>query len=410
MLDYFAESAPQSWIELETLLHDYPLGLVVIAGGSEHAGSRPVQWAHSSDLTDPTPFLTPRTVLLTTGGQFHGQLDDETADAYVARLARAGTAALGIAAGLRWDRIPPPLIAACERHELPLIRVPYDTPFIAITRAVSRLIDSSIHAQNLDRLSSPYRSPATSIAQSVEAIRSAVAKLLVSGQRDLAEQVAEPVLPRLPRGQVSVAVLHASDSGVVGLRGSARRRTIQTPPFGEGVLVARLGDRAVIITEPEHLESVRAVVENHAVGLSERGALSDLEELLTQADRALEHAMAASEASGAPQGIVEYRPEMHSGVLQLLADSPDARRRAASLLSPLRSHDERHNDRIERSIEVWLRHNGGLAAAADELQIHRHTLRSRIRLASTLLQRDMRSPDTRAELWTALSIVRGQET
>ncbi|MFC6236166.1 helix-turn-helix domain-containing protein [Leucobacter soli] len=37
--------------------------------------------------------------------------------------------------------------------------------------------------------------------------------------------------------------------------------------------------------------------------------------------------------------------------------------------------------------------------------MHRHTLRSRVQTAATLLQRDLDDPDTRAELWAALRVL-----
>ena len=388
MKQYFAEPAIHSWIELDTLLRDYQLGLVAVAGVDEHTGSRTVQWVHSSDLADPTPFLTPRTVLLTTGAQFKGTLSRPTAEAYVDRLLAAGTTALGVGVGIRWDRIPPTLVEACERLGLPLIRVPYDTPFIAITRAASRLIEAAVHAQNLDRLAGPRSSRASRLARSEAELSSAVVRLLVAGQRKLAEQVAGSLLPRLPRGQVAVIALH--EGGIDG------------DELGDGTASGEIDGRLLIVCEQAQLSAVRRAVRGQPAGLSERGSLDDLAELVPQADRALEHAIAAGTDAGGK--LVEYRPAMHAGLLQLIAESQDARRRASGFLSPVRSHDRRHGDEIERSLETWLRHNGQLSPAAEELQIHRHTLRSRIRTAASLLQRDVDSPDTRAELWTAMRI------
>ena len=68
-------------VALSELLHQYTLGLVLIAGSDAHTASRPVQWVHSSELEDPTPFLPPRTVLLTTGARFAGIRDQQAADA-----------------------------------------------------------------------------------------------------------------------------------------------------------------------------------------------------------------------------------------------------------------------------------------------------------------------------------------
>lgn len=410
MMPYFAEPAIHSWIDLDTLLRDYELGLVVVAGGDDETGSRTVQWVHSSDLADPAPFLTPRTVLLTTGEQFKGTLGIRTAEAYVSRLVAAGTTALGVGVGIRWDRIPPTLVEACERLGLPLIRVPYDTPFIAITRAAARLIDAAVDAQTIDRLTRSRSPKSSSFARSEGALATAVLKLLISGNRALAEDVAGTLFPRLPRGQVSVFAFPPTqhDHGLGAL--------------GEGTAAGVVDGRVLLVAEAAKIAAARKLTRGLPGGLSERGSLDDLGELVAQADRALEHARAAAiagagEASQGDAGeprpsaagmltgkIVEYRPAMHAGLLTLIGESQDARRRASGFLSPVRSHDQRHSDEIEHSLEAWLRHNGQLSTAAEELGIHRHTLRARIRTAASLLQRDIDSPDTRAELWTAMRI------
>lgn len=90
----------------------------------------PVQWAHSSDLVDPTPFLSAGHLLLTTA-------PPPEAESYVHRLVARGVVALGFGTEVVRAGTPENLIAACTRHELPLFEVPYDTPFIAIARFVA---------------------------------------------------------------------------------------------------------------------------------------------------------------------------------------------------------------------------------------------------------------------------------
>lgn len=387
-----ADVAIQPWIELDTLLRDYELGLVAIAGIDEETGSRDVQWVHSSDLSDPTPFLTPRTVLLTTGSQFKAALSQATADAYVSRLIAAGTTALGVGVGLRWDRVPPTLVAACEHLGLPLIRVPYDTPFIAITRAAARLIDAEVHAQNLKRLSRHQLTPSARISRAEFALRTAVIALLLSNKRDLAEQIAAPLHPRLPRGQVAVFTMRYTDGDI-------------TPDqLGDGATSGVYDGKLLIVCETSQAREIQKLTRHRAAGLSEYGALDKLDRLRDQADRALEHSIAAAIDADTPEQLVSYKPAMHSGVFQLMQQSQEAKRRAVGFLSPIRAHDARHNDDIERSLYVWLSHNGQLSPAATELGIHRHTLRARVRTAASLLQRDIESADTRAELWTAFRL------
>src|SRR6218665_1260529 len=123
-----APTLSDTTVELGSLLRQYQLELVLITDPSDDAAALPVQWVHGSDMLDPSPFFTPRTVLLTTGTQFAGELAELQAADYVERLRDAGVTALGFGIGIEWDRIPFALIAACEQQGLPLFRVPYATP------------------------------------------------------------------------------------------------------------------------------------------------------------------------------------------------------------------------------------------------------------------------------------------
>lgn len=97
---------------------------------------QPVRWVHSSDLIDPTPFLSEGLVLLTTGTQFTAAPDDPAAYRdYVRRLRDRGASGLGFGTEVVRDGIPPLLVDACRAERLPLFEVPYRTPFIAVARA-----------------------------------------------------------------------------------------------------------------------------------------------------------------------------------------------------------------------------------------------------------------------------------
>lgn len=108
----------------------------------------PVQWVHSTDLLDPTPFLSEGLVLLTTGTQFVAAPDDAALyDGYVRRLRDRGVAALGFGTEVVRDGIPPLLLAACRRDRMPLFEVPYRTPFIAVARANAETIAAGDYAR-----------------------------------------------------------------------------------------------------------------------------------------------------------------------------------------------------------------------------------------------------------------------
>ncbi|MFN8169427.1 MAG: PucR family transcriptional regulator [Candidatus Nanopelagicales bacterium] len=114
------------------------LGLVVHAAA---AGlDRPVRWVAVSELEDPGPFLEGGELLLTTGMRLPQRAAACTA--YVGRLVAADVAGvgLGLGSGLSHDRVPAALATAAEKAGLPLLEVPERTPFIAVSKAVSRLL------------------------------------------------------------------------------------------------------------------------------------------------------------------------------------------------------------------------------------------------------------------------------
>jgi len=106
---------------------------------------RPVRWVHSSDLADPTPFLSEGLALLTTGTQFLA--DDPAYEGYVARLAARGVVGLGFGTEVVREGIPPELIEACRERGVPLFEVPYRTPFIAVARANAEAVAAQAYSR-----------------------------------------------------------------------------------------------------------------------------------------------------------------------------------------------------------------------------------------------------------------------
>ena len=109
---------------------------------------RPIRWVHSSDLADPTPFLSEGLALLTTGTQFETAADEVAVyQDYVRRLAGRGVVGLGFGTEVVRDGIPPQLSRACADERMPLFEVPYRTPFIAVARAGAEAIAAQSYAR-----------------------------------------------------------------------------------------------------------------------------------------------------------------------------------------------------------------------------------------------------------------------
>src|SRR5919199_3758914 len=107
------------------------LGLAVAAGSD--GLDNEVSWLHVSELTDPTQFLEGGEFLLTTG---LGVADMATTQrAYVRRLAKHGLAGLGFGIGFGFAEVPAPIVEEANRLSFPVLSVPYEVPFVAITKA-----------------------------------------------------------------------------------------------------------------------------------------------------------------------------------------------------------------------------------------------------------------------------------
>ena len=127
-------------LTLRGLAAERPLGIRVLTG--EDALDRAIGWVHPTELTDPQAFLEGGELLLTTGLA----LDERSSAGYVHRLVDAGVAGLGFGVGLSHERVPRALVDTAAEVGLPVLEVPRKTPFIAITRAVSRSVAADEYA------------------------------------------------------------------------------------------------------------------------------------------------------------------------------------------------------------------------------------------------------------------------
>ncbi|MFB9323906.1 PucR family transcriptional regulator [Cryptosporangium minutisporangium] len=113
---------------------------LALAPGAPPAGSpalsRPISAAHVSELTRPGPWLQGGELLMTVGLLL--PMDAASCRAYVEDLRRAGACALGLGLGreLPYQMAPEPLVAAAADIGLPLLTVPEEVPFIAVTKTV----------------------------------------------------------------------------------------------------------------------------------------------------------------------------------------------------------------------------------------------------------------------------------
>ncbi|MDQ3707930.1 MAG: PucR family transcriptional regulator ligand-binding domain-containing protein, partial [Actinomycetota bacterium] len=120
---------------LRTLLADPSLGLQLVAGAAGLDRRGAVHWAHISEIPDPTPWLEGGELLLTTGLAIASS--EALQRRLVAGLDARGCPGIGFGVGVVCDDVPTALANEAERRCLPLFTVPYEVPFLAVTKRVS---------------------------------------------------------------------------------------------------------------------------------------------------------------------------------------------------------------------------------------------------------------------------------
>jgi purine catabolism regulator len=129
-------------LTVQDLLNEPDLGLTLVAG--KRGCGRQVGGVHISEMPDPTPWLAPRDVLLTTGLSLKN--DPALQREFVHRLSEAGMAAVGYAAGITEEGAPPELREAAETAGLPLFEVGYHIPFRMVTSYIfTSLLSTDMH-------------------------------------------------------------------------------------------------------------------------------------------------------------------------------------------------------------------------------------------------------------------------
>jgi PucR family transcriptional regulator, purine catabolism regulatory protein len=130
-------------ITLAALLANSSLSLRSV-GQARGAADEPIRWVAVTELEDPLPFLSGGEVVLTTG------LRQKTAAAqrsFVDRVHRAGAVAIGFAVGLSHAKVPAAFVAEADALGLPVFEVPYETPFVAISKLVADAISADHYAR-----------------------------------------------------------------------------------------------------------------------------------------------------------------------------------------------------------------------------------------------------------------------
>ncbi|MET8688955.1 PucR family transcriptional regulator ligand-binding domain-containing protein [Streptomyces sp. NPDC004732] len=168
-------------------------------------------------------------------------------------------------------------------------------------------------------------------------------------------------------------------------------------PLAASALGAALGSGLVDPGDGDGGDMVRLLVpadreiapaDGWTLGVAAPAAPGDLTAADTQAARALRRA----EATRTP--LVRQ----HANGVADLVDPEEADAHARVLLAPLAE-----NEALTDTLRTWLSLHGSWDRTAVALGVHRNTVRQRITRCESLLATDLNDPDTRMELWFALT-------
>jgi purine catabolism regulator len=373
-------------LTVESLIGELGLEL---QSGHESAQAH-VRWVHSTELTDPTPWLKGGELLLTMGIQ----LDSPKAQReLIDRLADHEIAGLGFGTGFTHRKLPAALVTAARKRAFPLFEVPYELPFIAITeRAFAQLVNERYEMLQRNMVGDVLAEALTGHLYPEEL----QARLRPFG---IGEQVA--VLAFSPPDPTAAAALlerileREGVHNLVAIRAGLLCTVIDADGLGDGQSPIELA-RKLRGELAERFGTVAAAASRaaptHSLRLSFHEARCALEAVRLQ--------------NGDAPEVASYRDLGAFQLLLSLQDDDALISYCRGVLGPVEQGEGEYGDELLRSLDVFIEHNGHWEKAANALYCHRHTLRYRILRVEQLTGRDFSQARDRIEFWLAL---RGRE-
>ena len=160
-------------------------------------------------------------------------------------------------------------------------------------------------------------------------------------------------------------------------------------------LAARVGDELWVVAPLSRVPRLAAL-------LGQGGLLVGIGEAVPsdRADLSHSHAGHALAAATVTTPAVRWEQLVGEGAMSVL-DQDLAASFAASFLAPLQGSG---GDELTRTLQSFLRHHGSRQRVAEELGVHRNTVRNRVGLIEAAIGRSLDDPQVRVSAWIALRV------
>jgi purine catabolism regulator len=110
-----------------------------------HKGlDRPIRWAHIVDIPDVAPWVREGNLLLTTAFALRDNPDAQLE--LIPSLVKKGLSGMVVAVGRYFHEIPSQMIELANQLDFPIITLPFEVPFVEVTRAIHERILSEQYA------------------------------------------------------------------------------------------------------------------------------------------------------------------------------------------------------------------------------------------------------------------------
>ena len=424
----------------------------------------PIRWIYTPEDDDFTDWVHGGELLIVSGAASHRPAFNLSR--VLREAVRLNLAGAILLFGEHYiEEIPRSIIDAAARKDFPLMTIPWDTPLVDIEESIARAIVLSDRAPQQESLLAlalagrvsaqefaaraasagyPVRAPQVLCAfsflpenaggRAVEELTRETAQALTASlsaralpflscsslnQIYLLFAVADGMGKKAAGARQAASTAEVSAAGMAGNAGAVRqaagasaagmaRQAAEAaapgdaPSAGAETSASAEAAAEAVLAQIYSLAHARIKREECCAGATLAPALGDIIILYHEARTALDI------ARGQHLHTAPYVYE-HGGLAELIVGSSMTehfRSFANGLLAPLAAQDARSHGRLMETLAAFVAANGNVLHAAEQLYIHRNTLKYRLRQIEKALGGSLDDPDLRLKLQLALYIRR----